>query len=184
MDEEIKILCVDDDKNVLHMLARIFKGCGYTILQATSGEEGLDILEQEKVQVVMSDYRMPGMNGVEFLKQVYKRWPQIVRIVLSVYTDTHVVIPAINEGHIYKFITKPWNVEELKVSISNAIERYFLVQRNSKLTSELMKKNEKLEQKNRQLKHFNDLFVGRELRIKELKDRVKELEGKLRDDGG
>ncbi len=146
MDEEIKILCVDDEQNVLNALRRIFLDDNYTILTATSGEDGLKILEKkENVHLVISDYRMPGMNGVEFLKEVYSHWPNTVRIVLSGYADTAAIVSAINEGHIYKFIPKPWNDDDLKVTISNAIERYSLLEKNRELAAELRKKNKELE---------------------------------------
>jgi len=137
MDEEIKILCVDDEQNVLNSLKRLFLDNNYTILTAPSGMEGLKILEHEHVQVIISDYRMPTMNGVEFLREVYGRWPNTVRIVLSGYADISAIVGAINEGHIYKFIPKPWNDDELKVTVSNAIERYFLFKKNIELTDKL-----------------------------------------------
>lgn len=137
VDEDIKILCVDDEQNVLNSLKRLFLDNNYTILTATSGQEGLKILEHEHVQLVISDYRMPAMNGVEFLRKVYKQWPNTVRIVLSGYADTAAIVGAINEGHIYKFIPKPWNDDELKVTLSNALERYFLFKKNAELVSEI-----------------------------------------------
>ncbi len=145
MDEGIKILCVDDEPNVLSSLKRLFIDEPYEILTAISGQDGLKILEQENVQLVISDYRMPGMNGVEFLKEVYSHWPDTVRIVLSGYADTAAIVSAINEGHIYKFIPKPWNDDELKVTISNAVERYSLFKKNRELSAELQRKNRELE---------------------------------------
>lgn len=155
MNEEIKVLCVDDEPNVLNALKRLFIDEPYTILTAISGQDGLKILEQENVQIIISDYRMPSMNGVEFLKEVCKRWPDTVRIVLSGYADTAAIVSAINEGQIYKFVPKPWNDDELKVTVSNAIERYFLYKKNLELTYELEKKNEELTKLNNELmKHL------------------------------
>ncbi|HIJ89873.1 MAG: response regulator [Desulfobulbaceae bacterium] len=142
MGENVTILCVDDEPNVLKSIKRLFLDEDYGILVAESGREGLVLLEQHHpVQVVISDYRMPEMDGVAFLKAVYERWPNSVRIVLSGYADTPAVVAAINEGHIYKFIPKPWNDDELKVTIAKAVERYFLVQANNELTMKLQEAN-------------------------------------------
>jgi two-component system NtrC family sensor kinase len=97
--------------------------------------------------VVISDYRMPVMNGVEFLKGVYDRWPETVRIVLSGYADASAIVAAINEGHIYRFIPKPWNDDELRVTIQNCLERYFLQKNNHELLDQLAGVNQELEDK-------------------------------------
>ncbi|RJQ52586.1 MAG: response regulator [Nitrospiraceae bacterium] len=152
MDGQIKILCVDDEENVLRSLKRIFLDSDYEILTAGSGDEGLKILgNTEPVQIVISDYRMPGMNGVDFLREVYKLCPETVRIVLSGYADTAAIVEAVNVGHIYKFIPKPWNDDELKVAISNALDRYFIRQKNIQLTQELEAKNRELQEINSNL---------------------------------
>lgn len=151
MGEKVRILCVDDEKNILRALKRLFLEEDYIIITATSAEEGLRVLEQEDIQVVLSDYRMPVMNGVEFLNRVYKLWPQTVRLVLSGYADTAAVVGAVNEGHIYKFIPKPWNDNELKTTVENAIERYYLYKKNAELTTELFAKNEELVRLNSEL---------------------------------
>lgn len=145
MGSEVKILFVDDEPNVLRALERLFLDEDYVLLQAGSGEEGLRMLEENgQIPLVVSDYRMPGMSGVEFLKTVYERWPETVRIVLSGYADTAAIVEAINEGHIYKFIPKPWNDDELKVTLAKAVEVYFLRRENTHLTEELRQKNEQL----------------------------------------
>ena len=129
MTENVTILCVDDEANVLKSLKRLFLDEDYEILTAESGSEGLVLLEQRQqpVQVVISDYRMPEMDGVAFFKEVHDRWPDTVRIVLSGYADTAAVVAAINEGQVYRFIPKPWNDDELKVTIAKAVDLYFLV---------------------------------------------------------
>ena len=151
-DMPVRILCVDDERNVLRSLERIFLDDDYEIVLAGSGEEGLKVLEEagDTFQVVISDYRMPVMNGVDFLKQVFARWPDTVRIVLSGYADAGAIVAAINEGHIYKFIPKPWNDDELRVTIQNCLERYFLLKRNRELLDELTRANQILEEKVRQ----------------------------------
>lgn len=149
MDDQVRILCVDDETNVLKALERVFFEDTYTILTATSGESGLEVLRSAApVQLVISDYRMPGMNGVEFLKQVCSAWPDTVRIVLSGYADTASVLAAINEGRIYKFIPKPWNDDELRVTVANALERYTLRRNNEDLAERLMKKGEEYQRLN------------------------------------
>ena len=145
MEEEIKILCVDDEPNVLHSVRRLFLDDEYTILTANSANDGIAILQGNRdIQIVISDYRMPNMNGVEFLREVRTRWPDTVRIVLSGYADTASIVSAINEGEIYRFVPKPWNDDELKVTIANAIERYHLLKQNAELAIELVRVNEKL----------------------------------------
>jgi two-component system NtrC family sensor kinase len=145
MEEKIKILCVDDEPNVLYSLRRLFLDDEYTILTANSANDAIAILQgNHDIQIVISDYRMPNMNGVEFLREVRTRWPDTVRIVLSGYADTASIVSAINEGEIYRFVPKPWNDDELKVTIANAIERYHLLKQNAELTSELVRVNEEL----------------------------------------
>lgn len=154
MDSErpIKILCVDDEKNVIRALRRLFIEENYEIFSAGTGEEGLTTLEREgQMQVIIADYRMPGMNGVEFLREVCRRWPDTVRIVLSGYAETAAVVSAINEGQIFKFVPKPWNDEELKVTIDNAVEMYQLQQKNRELLRELQVAQEQCQLHNHHL---------------------------------
>lgn len=154
-EQDITILCVDDEANVLKALRRLFMDEDYKILTAESGEEGLEELDKAPgVQVVISDYRMPGMNGVDFLKEVYSRRPDTVRIVLSGYADTASIVSAINEGQIYKFIPKPWNDDELRVTITKAVELYFLQQENNSLSKELQDTNEELKLINENLENM------------------------------
>ncbi|MFA7061040.1 MAG: response regulator [Pedobacter sp.] len=149
--DQIRILCVDDERNILRALERVFLDDDYEIALAGSGDEGLNTMEESgPFQVVISDYRMPVMNGVEFLKAVYERWPETVRIVLSGYADAAAIVAAINEGHIYKFIPKPWNDNELRITIQNCLERYFLQKKNHDLLEQLAVVNQALEEKVRQ----------------------------------
>ena len=153
MQPEKRILCVDDEKNVLRAIERIFMEDDVEVLTAGSADEGIEQLKSgQPIQVVISDYRMPGRNGVDFLGEVYKNWPETVRVVLSGYADAAAVVAAINEGHIYKFIPKPWNDDELKVAINNALEIYFLREKNVLLTKELEARNAELETANVSLK--------------------------------
>lgn len=171
MNEQVRILFVDDEENVLKALKRLFMDEDYEILTANTGPAGLAILEKApEVQVIISDYRMPEMNGVEFLQQVHKRWPETVRIVLSGFADTASVVSAINEGQIYKFIPKPWNDDDLKVTIAKAVELYFLEKKNVLLSQELQEANESLRLLNDRL----STVVAR--RTEELKFRSKVID--------
>jgi two-component system, NtrC family, sensor kinase len=158
--EQIRILCVDDERNILQALERSFLDDNYEIVNANSGAEGLQAMEESgPFQVVISDYRMPVMNGVEFLKQVYGRWPDTIRLVLSGYADVGAIVAAINEGHIYKFIPKPWDDEDLRVTIKKSLEHYLLQKRNRELREELDAANlalvEKVQQHTEQLERRN-----------------------------
>ena len=151
MADMIKILCVDDERNVLKSLRRLFMDeDDYEVFVAESGAEGLEVLEEEgDIRMIISDYRMPEMTGVEFLHQANEKWPETVRIVLSGYADTAAVVEAINEGQIYKFIPKPWNDEELLSTVSAALE-------HQEMRWEIKKLNQELQNKNAELQAVND----------------------------
>jgi response regulator RpfG family c-di-GMP phosphodiesterase len=128
------ILCVDDEANILAALRRVFRPLGYQVLVAESGKEALQILEQGgQVDLVISDMRMPEMDGARFLAEVRRRWPEIVRMLLTGYADMESTVAAINEGQIYRHISKPWNEDELLITVRGALERRVLEQEKRRL---------------------------------------------------
>ena len=118
------LLLVDDEKNVLNALVRLFRKDGYRVYAVTDPHQAFDVLAQNEVQVIVSDQRMPGMTGTEFFSKVKDLYPDTFRIVLSGYTDLKSVTEAVNHGFIYKFLIKPWDDAELRVKVARAFERY------------------------------------------------------------
>lgn len=132
-----QILLVDDEPGVLNALRRVFRQENYTVHTAPGAEEALALLQKTPCHLMISDYMMPGMNGVELLRKVKELHPEMMRIMLTGHADTNAVMGAIKDGAVYKFILKPWNDDDLRVSVALALEQYDLVQKNR----DLQKKN-------------------------------------------
>ena len=130
------ILVIDDEVRAVETLARILDE-RFDVHTATGVAEAREILEREWIQVVLCDQRMPEMTGVEFCAEIRDRWPEIIRIIISGYTDSEDLINAINEGGIYQFITKPWHPDEVIVKLNNAVELSELNRKNERLAIEL-----------------------------------------------
>jgi response regulator RpfG family c-di-GMP phosphodiesterase len=120
------LLCVDDEANILSSLRRLFRPHGYKVLVAGSGAEGLELLAGEHVDLIISDMRMPGMDGAAFLAEARKRYPQTVRLLLTGYADMESTIAAINSGQIARYIAKPWNDQDVLLTVREALERQAL----------------------------------------------------------
>jgi len=142
------LLFVDDETNILSSLRRLFRPLGYKILVAPGGKEGLEIMENSAVDLIISDMRMPEMDGATFLAKVAERWPETVRILLTGYADMESTIAAINVGKIYKYISKPWDENDIKLSVRHALEQRFLEQERKRLRA-------LTERQNRELQAFN-----------------------------
>ncbi|MDB5790771.1 MAG: hypothetical protein JWQ80_795 [Massilia sp.] len=145
------LLLVDDEPNIVSALKRQLRSTGLRILTAPGGREGLALLETEAVDVIVSDQRMPGMTGVDFLRAVKTSHPETVRIVLSGFTELQSVTDAVNEGAIYKFLTKPWDDTQLRGHIQEAIRNKEMAEENRRLDLEVRTANHGLAQANRQL---------------------------------
>lgn len=135
------LLLVDDEPNILTALKRLLRHDGYRILASDRPEQGLEWLAHEPVDVILSDQRMPGMNGVEFLRRAKTLRPETIRIVLSGYTDLQFITDAINEGAIYKFVTKPWDDEALRTQVREAFQTKEFADENRRLTAALHESN-------------------------------------------
>lgn len=169
-DKKHVILCVDGEKRILTSLKRLLKKEDIQVLTASGCQEGLDILEENDIHLVISDQRMPQMSGVEFLSKVKEKYPDTIRIVLTGYTDVDTIRDAINEGNIYKFILKPWNDVNIIDEIKKSLEQYDLIQTNKALNEIIIEKNKQLEQINKQL----EKTIG--IRTRELELQVEALE--------
>jgi signal transduction histidine kinase len=145
------LLLIDDEEKLLNALKRVLEEYDYKILTASSAEEGLKLLAIHPVQVIVSDQRMPNMNGTEFLTQVKKKYPESIRIILSGFADFNAVTTAINEGSIYKFLIKPWDNDELVATIDEAFNAY--EQKNN--TKTLIKQEAEAE-----IKRLQDEFLA------------------------
>ncbi|MCH8330778.1 MAG: response regulator [Bacteroidetes bacterium] len=144
VQEKIKILYVDDEVSNLNTFKVTFRK-DYDILVANSAKEGLEVLKENDVHIIITDQRMPEVTGVEFLESAITDYPDPIRMLLTGYSDIEAVVNAINNGHIYSFISKPWNVKEMKVFIENAYEVYHLREEKLKLINKLVKANNQLE---------------------------------------
>lgn len=145
------VLFVDDEANVLSSLKRLFRPVGYRIFTAESGTQGLEIMARETVDVVVSDMRMPEMNGAQFLQQVYAKWPETMRILLTGYAEIGATIDAINKGHIYRYISKPWEDNDILLAIKQALRQKQLEKENRGLEELTRKQNEELKDLNANL---------------------------------
>ena len=145
------LLLVDDEANILASLKRLLRADGYQILTALGAEQGLELLASHRVDVIVSDQRMPGMSGVEFLRRVKVLHPATIRLVLSGYTDLQTVTDAINEGAIYKFLTKPWDDSHLRANIQEAFRTKELADENRRLHSEVRQANSQMTEASQQL---------------------------------
>ncbi|HET6720415.1 MAG TPA: response regulator, partial [Rhodocyclaceae bacterium] len=139
-----RVLLVDDEPGVVKALTRVFRQENYEVVAAGNAVEALEQLKAKAVEVVISDYMMPGMNGAELLKKIKALYPETIRIMLTGHADTGAVMGAINEGAVYKFILKPWNDDDLRVTVALALEQYDLIRKNRSLQLENAKKSKEI----------------------------------------
>lgn len=151
------LLCVDDEENVLKALKRSLHSEGYRILTASSAPAGLALLEQNEVNLVISDQKMPEMNGVEFLALVRQRFPNTMRILLTGYTDIDSVIEAVNKGNVYRYFLKPWDDFALRMEIRQALNHYHVESLNRLLQKRIQEQNESLRIMNEKLERLVSL---------------------------
>ena len=135
------LLLVDDEENILSSLKRQQRRDGYTILTASGAAEGLKLLAETEVDVIVSDQRMPGMTGVEFLRRAKELYPDSIRMALSGYTELQSIIDAVNEGAIYKFLTKPWDDERLRGHVAEAFRQKHMADENRRLAIQVESAN-------------------------------------------
>jgi type II secretory ATPase GspE/PulE/Tfp pilus assembly ATPase PilB-like protein/FixJ family two-component response regulator len=143
-EQTFTLLFVDDETAVLSSLQRIFIEENYRIFTANSADRALEIMNGEKIHLVISDHRMPGVTGAELLKEIKQRWPETIRIMLTGYADVQSIMGAVKDGAVYKFITKPWNDEDLRLTVSLALQQYVIMQENRHLKELTRKQQQKI----------------------------------------
>jgi len=141
--DKITILYVDDEENNLFSFKATFR-IKYNVLTALSGDGALEILQKNLVHIIVTDQRMPEMTGVEFLEKVLEKYPDPMRILLTGYADMDAVVDAVNKGKIFHYLAKPWDEDELDLTIQSAYAKYLE-------RAELKETNAKLEVSNEQL---------------------------------
>ena len=147
-NHDFNILYVDDEENNLTSFRAALRRY-YNIFTAQNGAEGMEIIKNNDIHVIVTDQRMPGMTGVQFLQRIPDE-PDNVRMILTGFSDIEAIIEAINTGKVYRYITKPWDKDELKITIDNALEAVRLRRDNKHLISVLKESNDNLEQKVKQ----------------------------------
>lgn len=144
MHKHINALYIDDEKSNLTSFKAAFRR-DFNIFLAESASEGLQILRNNEIHVILTDQRMPEKTGVEFLSSILEEFPNAIRILVTGYTDMEALVDAVNKGHIFKYISKPWDNEKLKEIIIKAYEIYQLQTENQEINDKLAQANEQLE---------------------------------------
>jgi type II secretory ATPase GspE/PulE/Tfp pilus assembly ATPase PilB-like protein/DNA-binding NarL/FixJ family response regulator len=153
-----RLLIVDDEPGVLKSLTRAFRQESYELVTAGNAAQALERLREGAAQVVISDYMMPGMNGSDLLRQIKALYPETIRIMLTGHADTGAVMGAINEGAVYKFVLKPWNDDDLRLTVALALEQFDLLKKNRELAADNLRKT-------REIKALSKLAVTNRSRL-------------------
>lgn len=143
-NNKISVLYIDDEVNNLTSFKATFRR-EFQVFTAESAGAGREVVENEPVNIIITDQRMPGMTGIEFLESILHEHPEPIRILLTGYADIEAVIDAINKGQVYRYISKPWDEQELRIIIKDAFELYSLRKENKELMHNLMQANKQLE---------------------------------------
>jgi response regulator RpfG family c-di-GMP phosphodiesterase len=153
LKNEHTLLLVDDEKAITRALNRLFRKEGYRIMTAQSGPEGLEKLQQSDgpVSMIISDQRMPEMNGAAFLEKAKSIYPDAIRYLLTGYSDLDAVVDAVNRGEIHRYLTKPWNDDDLVLQVKQSLEHFELTSENRRLTALTIEQNKKLNELNKGL---------------------------------
>lgn len=169
-DRPATLLFVDDEANILAALKRLFRPQGYHVLTSVSAGQGLELLERQPVDLVISDMRMPEMDGVQFLEQVRLKWPHAIRILLTGYADMASTVAAINRGEIHRYIAKPWEDTDILLAVQHALDRQRLQAQKERL-------EQLTRQQNDQLKALNASLEAKvQARTQELRQALRMLE--------
>ncbi|MGD9787774.1 MAG: HD domain-containing phosphohydrolase [Sulfuricellaceae bacterium] len=172
------LLFVDDEPNILSALKRLFRPLGYQVFTAESGDAGLEILRGgAPIDLVVSDMRMPGMGGAEFLERVRQQWPDVVRILLTGYADMESTVAAINRGEIYRYIAKPWDDHEVVLIVRQALERKFLEEERRRLVALTQRQNAELKELNG---HLEERVKARTEELRRAMDSLKTAHEQLK----
>ncbi len=157
-----KVLIVDDEPGVLRAIHRLLLDEHCQVLTAQGGHEALALLnETGPVQLLISDYRMPVMNGVEFLQQTMHRWPDTRRMILSAFPDTEVLLSAVNEGRIHRFMVKPWDNDALRDTVREMLQEFAILEQFRRDAEELTRTNRLLSRTNEHLSSIlADVLAG------------------------
>ncbi|PYV08199.1 MAG: hypothetical protein DMG07_26490 [Acidobacteria bacterium] len=147
MTRRYELLLVDDEVANLQKLQRTFVD-QYVVHLAQSGREALDVLGRARIDAIITDQKMPNMTGIEFLEASQKEYPNLVRIVLTGFTEVDDLIAAINTGKVHRYITKPWEPDDLRMALRDALEKMELQRENERLAAELARANERLRTEN------------------------------------
>jgi len=166
------VLLVDDEESIINSLQRLFRKERYHILTASSGNNGLELLKkmEKPISLIISDQRMPGMSGAEFLEKAKKIFPDAVRFLLTGYSDLTAVMEAVNRGEIHRYLTKPWDDDDLKLQVRQSLKQYELQLENRRLAALTRKQNKQLKELN------SNLEQKVEARSREILQKNKELE--------
>ncbi|MEN3363783.1 MAG: hypothetical protein V7606_1057 [Burkholderiales bacterium] len=171
------LLFVDDEPNILSSLRRLFRPLGYRVLTAESGAQGLGLLAAERIDLVISDMRMPEMSGAQFLEQVRMRSPDTVRILLTGYADVGAIVEAINKGQIYRYVAKPWEDNDIVIGVRHALERLQLEREKGRLEALTRQQNEELKALNATLE---DKVSARTEELRQAMTHVEQAHDKLK----
>jgi two-component system, probable response regulator PhcQ len=149
-----RILLVDDEENILHALQRLFKSDGYEVETYTNATEALKRARAAEFDLVISDYRMPGMDGVFFLTELKHIQPHAMRLLVSGYTDLDALLGAINEAQIFHFIAKPWIDYDLRTTVAHALAHRTMLAENRRLADQVRAQEDKIQRQNRLLQEL------------------------------
>ncbi|MEP6683497.1 MAG: response regulator [Parafilimonas sp.] len=144
IDKSINVLYVDDEPHNLTAFKAAFRR-DFNVFVADSAKNARKVIEENDIHIILSDQRMPVMTGIEFFESIIETHPEPIRILITGYTDINAVVDAINRGQVYKYLTKPWNEDDIRIFVTTAYEVFNLRRRNVELSKKLLDANRKLE---------------------------------------